>query len=252
MQFELYTFNHIIWNRVAIAPLGTGIGQFCQIVSFKLDSVDLIVATQLLDFLLAFFGRQLVLAILIRGKLVVKLLLRKLLPPFFFSSEAFRDGEERHNRVIIKTVGLYLIQYLQRVSHCFRHIAEDVVHLLTCLKPLLLGVEHSRRVIEILAGRETEKMVVGLSIFLIHKVGIVRTDQFDTIFPSQFDQHLIGLLLKREGLAIGTLVRICHLMALKLQIIVVAPEPLMPLDGFTCPGYIATKDLCRHLASNTG
>ena len=95
-------------------------------------------------------------------------------------------------------------------------------------------------------------MVVGLSIFLIHKVGIVRTDQFDTIFSSQFDQNLIGLLLKREGLAIGTLVRICHLMALKLQIIVVAPEPLMPLDGFTCPGYIATKDLCRHLACNTG
>ena len=57
-------------------------------------------------------------------------------------------------------------------------------------------------------------MVVGLSVLLIHKMGIVGTDEFDTIFLRQFYQYLIGLLLHRIGLTVGLDIRVCHLMAL--------------------------------------
>ena len=95
-------------------------------------------------------------------------------------------------------------------------------------------------------------MVVRLGILLIHKVGIVGTHQFDAIFLSQFDEHLVRLLLQGEGITVGTDRRILHLMALQLQVVVVAPEPLVPLDGLTRPSDVALQDLGRHLTSDTG
>ena len=94
-------------------------------------------------------------------------------------------------------------------------------------------------------------MVVGLGILLIHKVGIVGTHQFDAVFLGQFDEHLVGLLLQGEGLTVGTDRGVCHLVALQLQIVVVAPEALMPLDGLTGSGDVAFQDLRRHLTSDT-
>ena len=41
-------------------------------------------------------------------------------------------------------------------------------------------------------------------------------------------------------------------MALQLQVVVVAPEPLVPLDGLTRPSDVALQDLGRHLTSDTG
>ena len=95
-------------------------------------------------------------------------------------------------------------------------------------------------------------MVVRLGILLIHEVGIVGTHQFDAIFLSQFDEHLVRLLLQGEGITVGTDRRILHLMALQLQVVVVAPEPLVPLDGLTRPSDVALQDLRRHLTSDTG
>ena len=95
-------------------------------------------------------------------------------------------------------------------------------------------------------------MVVSLGIFLIHKVGIVGTDEFDTVLLRQFYQHLVGLLLHGECLTVGTDIRVCHLMTLQLQIVVVAPEVLMPLNGFAGTGNVALQDLRRHLTGNTG
>ena len=41
-------------------------------------------------------------------------------------------------------------------------------------------------------------------------------------------------------------------MALEFQIVVVAPEALVPLDSLTGPGDISLQDLRRHLTSDTG
>ena len=95
-------------------------------------------------------------------------------------------------------------------------------------------------------------MVVCFSVLLIHEMGIIGTDEFYAVFLSQFDKHLIGLLLQREGLAISPLHRVGYLMTLQLQIVVIAPEPLVPLDGLAGPGDISLQNLRRHFASDTG
>ena len=153
---------------------------------------------------------------------------------------------------MVEAVYLHLIQDLEGIRQSLRHIAEDIVHLLTRLKPLLLGVEHTRGIVEVLARRETEQMVVGLRILLIHKVRIVGAYQFDAVFLRQFDEHLVSLLLQGEGLAICPLQGIGHLMTLQLQIVVVAPEALVPLDCLTGAGDVALQNLRRHLTSDTG
>ena len=109
MQLELHTFLNLSGYRVTIAVLGASIGQFCQIVSLKLDAVDLVVAAQFLYFLLAFLWRQRILPVLVGREFLVELLLRELLAPLFLSAKRLRDGEERHDRVVVQTIRLYLI-----------------------------------------------------------------------------------------------------------------------------------------------
>ena len=109
MQFEADAVVNLLRQRITIASGGTLIGEFCQVVSLKLDTVDLIVATQFLDFLFSLLRRQGVLAVLITGELIVELLFRELLSPLCLCTETLRDGEERHDGVGIQTIGLHLI-----------------------------------------------------------------------------------------------------------------------------------------------
>ena len=95
-------------------------------------------------------------------------------------------------------------------------------------------------------------MVVGFGILLIHEMGIVGTHQFDTIFLCQFDKYLVGLLLQGEGLAVGSLKGIGHLMTLQFQIVVITPEALVPFYRLTGTGDITLQDLRRYLTGNTG
>ena len=193
-----------------------------------------------------------VFSVLVAGEFVVELLFRELLSPFLLRTKTLWDGEEGHDRVVVQTVGLHLFYNLHGIGHRLWHITEDIVHLLLCLEPLLLGVEHTRRVVQILTRGEAQQMVVGFSILLIHEMGIVGADQFDAIFLGQFDEHLVGLLLQGEGLTVGTDGRICHLMALEFQIIIIAPKALVPLDGLAGTLDVALQDLCWYLSCDTG
>ena len=92
---------------------------------------------------------------------------------------------------------------------------------------------------------------MSFGIFLIDKVGVVGTNQFDAILFGQLDEHAVGLLLHGEGLAVGANRRVGHLVALQLKIIVVAEHALMPLDGFAGSGYVVVQNLARHLTGNT-
>ena len=109
VQFELHSFYHILWYRFAISALCSFIGEFSQIVGLELYAVYLVVASQFLDFLLGIFRWQWVLAVLVGSKLLIELLLGELLPPLFLGTELLRNGEERHDRVIVETVDLHLI-----------------------------------------------------------------------------------------------------------------------------------------------
>ena len=153
---------------------------------------------------------------------------------------------------MLNIIGLYLIEYLQGVTERFRHIGEDFVHLLLRLKPFLLGIEHTGGVVEVLTRGETEQMVVSLSVLLVHEVGVVGADELDAIFLGQFDEHAIGFLLQGEGFAVGPDAGVFHLVALQLQIIIVAEDALVPLDSLTGSGNIVADNLGRNLTCNTG
>ena len=45
MKFEVDVFPNFIRQGVAIEFFSTIIGEFCQIVGFELDTIDLIIAT---------------------------------------------------------------------------------------------------------------------------------------------------------------------------------------------------------------
>ena len=60
------------------------------------------------------------------------------------------------------------------------------------------------------------------------------------------------MLLQGVSLAISPDLRIGHLVTLQLQIIVIAPKSLVPLNGLASTCYITFQNLCRHFTSNTG
>ena len=93
---------------------------------------------------------------------------------------------------------------------------------------------------------------MGLSRLLVLEVAVVGADELDAIFPSHLDEHLVGLLLQLESLAVGQeRKRFLHLMALKLQIVVVAKEIMIPLASLTSSLDVAMQYLRRNLTRNT-
>ena len=195
MELEADALLHFLRQLLAVTPVCSFICQLRQIVGFELNAIQLVVAAEFIDFLLTFFTGKRILAILVGSKFAEKVFLSEFLPPLFFRAKARWNGEKRHDRVVVERVNLYLVQNLQRVAQGFGHIAEDGVHLGLRLKPLLLGVEHTRRVVEIFSCTETEQMVVSLGVVLIHEMNVVGTDELDAIFTGQLNEHLVGLLL---------------------------------------------------------
>ena len=195
MQFKPYAVIHLLVQRTAVETCCTLVGQLMQIVGLKLDAVQLVISAQLLDFLLALLGGQLVFAILVAGELPVQVLFREFPSPFLFRAEVLRYGEEGHDGVALYVVGLHFAEHLASVCQCLGDVLEDVIHLLAGLEPFLFAVEHARGIVQVLAGGQTEQMVVGFGIILVHKVAVVAADELHTIFVCQFYEHLVGLLL---------------------------------------------------------
>ena len=92
---------------------------------------------------------------------------------------------------------------------------------------------------------------MSLGILLVDEVYVIGADEFDAILMSQFDEHLVGLLLQGERLTVSALRRILHLVALQLQVVVIAEDALVPLYGTACTFDVAVQDLTRDLAGNT-
>ena len=153
---------------------------------------------------------------------------------------------------MVDGIGLHLVEYLARVRQGLGHVTENLIHLLTGLEPFLLGIEHTVGVVEVFACGEAQEVIVGLGVFLVYEVGIIGAYQFDAIFLGQLYEHPVGFLLQRKGFAVGAQVRVFHLMALQLQIIVVAEHTLIPLYGLAGTGNVVLQNLGGHLACYTG
>ena len=92
-------------------------------------------------------------------------------------------------------VVFHLVQNLQRIGKRFRNIGKKLVHLRLGFHPLLLGIKHTARIVQILARTQTDKAVVRLGILLIHKMDVIGTNHLYAILPGIFQQFGIGFLL---------------------------------------------------------
>ena len=93
-------------------------------------------------------------------------------------------------------------------------------------------------------------MVVCLGVLLVHKVGIVRAYHLDTQFFRHFQHHLIGTLLQRVRLSVGPYMRVFHLVALQLQVVVVAKNAVIPLRSLACAFDVVPQNLARNFAGD--
>ena len=251
VQLKLDALVHLVRQRVAVELLCSVVGKLSKIVGLKLYSVELFQSAELLNLLLGFLVRHNLVAVLVGCKLAEQLFGRYALACLFLRTKLFGYGEERHDRRMVDGIELHLVQYLKSVAQSLGHIREDSVHLLARLEPLLLRVEHAVRVVEVLSGGKTQQVVVRLGIVLVDKVAVVGAYKLHAILACKVDKLLVGTLLQWEGFAVGTLVRVFHLVALQLEVVVVAKHTLIPLQSLSRSSHIALQYLRRHLAGNT-
>ena len=251
MQLETQTLDHLVRQRIAITLLGALHGQVSQIVGLELDAIEFIVTAQLFDLLASLFIAHDHLTILIARKLLKKFLFADAGTVLLLGTEIGRNGKVRHDRGVVNRVGLHLIADLQRIGHRLRiGRAKDGLHLGRCLHPLLLGVEHTFRVVQILTRREADQAVVCLGMLLIDKVDIVRTNRLDLELLGQLAQGLIDLELHAVGFMVSTLD--CRFVQLQLQIVILSKDLLIPAHGLLGTLHILLQNTTRNLATQAG
>ena len=252
VQLKLDALGRFFVQGISVATLRTFVGQFGKVVGFELDAVEFVVAAQLLDFFLALLARHHDIAVLVLRKFVVEVLLREARPVFLFRAEIFGNLEVGHNRGVVDGVGLALVANLQRIAERFGNVGKDGVHLCLRLEPLLLRVEHSRGVVEVLARGQTDEAVVGLAVLLIYEMDVVAANDLNIIALRNVEKDGVDLLLHRIGFAIGAHVRVGHLVSLEFYVVVIAKDVFEPTHRFFSPLNVALHNLLRYLATQTG
>ena len=150
----------------------------------------------------------------------------------FFRAEVLGNGEVRHNGRMVDAVKFHLVADVHRIRQGFGYIGEDFVHLRLGLHPFLFGIEHTGRVVQILSSTQTNQSVMRLGILFVHEMHVVGTHQLHAELFGVFYQLGIGYLLKFKSLTVRLHIRVLYLVALQLQIEIIAKHPFIPLDSF--------------------
>ena len=156
----------------------------------------------------------------------------------------------RKHMVAVDLIFLNFGSYLQSVFQHFRMVWEQCRHLLLALQVLLLGVVKARLLVDLLAGVQTDKMVVRRAVLLVDKVDVIRGDHLDTHLLSQLEYSFIADLLllvdiPRESRNLG-------LVEHHLKVVVVSEDPLVPLYRLSRLVHLSGDDVLRDLARQTG
>ena len=151
---------------------------------------------------------------------------------------------------MVDAVDLHLVKYLVGVLQRLGDVGEQLVHLLLRLEPLLLAVEHHVLVGEFFARRDADESLMGIGILLVDEVAVVGADELDVQFAGKLDQRVVDQALLLVGLMVGA--SYGRLVALQLQIVVVAEHALEPLDRLTRLIHLTAHDHLRHLAAQAG
>ena len=233
-------------RHVGVVLLGAIHRELLQIVSLQLDTIQLIISTELLYLSLSIGLTQYDVALLIAGKLIEEILLGILLSVSLLSAKLLGNLKVGHDGRVVDGVKLHLVTNLHRVGQRLGYVAEDGIHLLGRLHPLLLRVEHTLRVIQVLTRREADEAVVSLSMLFIYEVYVIGTHQAYAEFLAIFDKLLVHLHLHLIRLMIGT----SHgrFVKLQLQVVVLAKGSLVPL--YSLFGLIQHA-ACDHLGNLT-
>ena len=191
-------------RHVGVVFLGTVHGELLQVVGLKLDAVQLIVATQLLNLGFGIGLREHHVALFVAGELIEEVLLGIFLAVALLGTKVLGNLEVGHDGCVVDGVELHLVTYLHRVGQGLGDMSEDFVHLGRRLHPLLLGVEHTGGVVEVLARGEADEAVVSLGMLFVYEVHVVGAHQTDAIFLAVFDKLLVHLQLQFVRFVVGT------------------------------------------------
>ncbi len=249
VQLEFQPLGHLGRQRIAVTHLGAVHRQLGQIVGLQLYTIELVVPAQLVDLLRRLVFAHHHVAVLVARELVEQIALGVTLAILRLGAEILGNGERGHDGGVIDGVGLHAVAYLHRVGQRLGHVAEYGVHLGARLHPLLLRVEHSFGVVQILARTEAYQSVVRLGIGLVDEVHIVGTYQLYAAFSRQLLQVLVDLRLQRVHLVVrpfdGGFVK------LELEIVILSEYALVPLYRLLGRSQIALGDSFRNLAAQT-
>ena len=160
MKLELYPLGQLGVERVAVAFLRTVVGELGQIVGLEFYAVELVVASELLDFRLGVFLAQNDIAVLVAGEFVEQLFFGNSLTVFLFRAETCGYLEVGHDGPVVNSVALDFRRYLGGVGKRFGNVGEKFVHLRRGLEPFLLGVAHAVRIEEVAVGADADEAVV--------------------------------------------------------------------------------------------
>ena len=86
--------------------------------------------------------------------------------------------------------------------------------------------------------------------FLLHKVDIVGADYLNVVLACQLNKHRIDLLLHDVGVAVA--IGLVGLVALELDIVVVAKNALEPFHGLVRPFYVPAHNQLWNLPAQAG
>ena len=197
-----------------------------QVVGFELDAIKLVISTQLLDFLFGILLTHHHIAVLILRELIEEIVVGESCAIICLGAKILWNLKVWHDRAILDVILLALAHYLHGVAQSLGHIAEQLVHLGSCLEPFLKRISHAVWVIKILACVQADKMIVCLTVILIDEVDIIGCNKLDTMLCCHLLQESIIRLLLLIALRIKE--RIFRWMALHLKVIVIAKEVLMP------------------------
>ena len=176
MEFELDSFARFLVENLAISSVRSFQSQFLEVVCFELDSVQFIVTTQFIDFGMGLIFTQDYIAVFVLRKLVEQIFFRILLSIPLFGSKIFGNFEVRHNGGMVDAIEFNLVANIRCIGQSFRHISKQFVHLGFGLEPLLLGIKHTVRVVQVSTGTQTNQAVVSFSILFVDEVHIVCTN----------------------------------------------------------------------------
>ena len=251
MELEAQALLLLFGQMLAVAAVCALHGELGEVVGLELDAVELVVTAQFLDFLAPLLLGHDDIAVLVAREFVVEVLLGKALPILLLGSELLRDLEVGHDRRMVDRVVFDLVADIDGRGHRLGvRLAEDRLHLGGSLEPLLLGVEHPFRVVEVLACRETDQAVVGLGIVLVDEVHVIRADHPHVVFRGQFPKVLVDMQLHGVGLVVGPFDG--SLVQLEFEVVVVAEEVLVPADRLLGLFEVVGGDGAGHLPGQAG